>query len=62
MSADARVARAVQQVRQIERRLRLDPTSHVSSAMHREYQSVVSDLIAEVKDALHLTDSDIYQH
>ncbi|GAA0719358.1 hypothetical protein Drose_05685 [Dactylosporangium roseum] len=61
MSADARVARAIQQVRRIERLRQLDPYAAVSPALLAEYESVVDELIAEVKDALVITEYDIEQ-
>ncbi len=62
MSADARVARAIQEVRRIERLRRLDPQALVSTDLFAEYESAVDDLIAETEDALHLTDDDLNRY
>lgn len=55
MSADARVARAIQQIREIDHMRRLDPHPAAPPWLD-EYLTAVDDLIAEVTDALHLTD------
>lgn len=60
MSADARVARAIQEVRRIEGLWRLDP--HRMPPPWPEYMTAVDDLIDEAKDALHLTDDDINRY
>jgi hypothetical protein len=59
VSADARVARAIQRVREIEALRRLESPAMTRDA---EYESAVDDLIEEAKDALHLTDDDIAQY
>lgn len=58
MSADARVARAIQHIREIDSTRRLDPHPAAPPWLD-EYQTAVEDLIGEVKDALHLSDDDI---
>ncbi len=60
MSADARVARAIQEVRRIEALWRL--AQHRGSPPWPEYMTAVADLIAEVKEALHLTDDDLNRY
>ena len=59
MSADARVARAVKQVRALQ--ADRDEHSHDPNCLATLYD-VVNELIDEVKDALHLTDDDIRQY
>ncbi len=60
MSADARVARAIQQVRAQQATRPAMPFE--VAAWLAAYTSAVDDLIDEAKDALHLTDDDIAQH
>lgn len=61
MSADARVARAIQDVR---RQLAACPpaVNDVATPWLVALRAAVDDLIDEAKDALHLTDSDIDQY
>lgn len=59
MSADARVARAIQQVRALQ--ADRDEYGHDPNWQSTFYDAV-DELIDEAKDALRLTDSDIAQY
>ncbi len=60
MSADARVVRAIQQVRALEADM---PALTIEAAKWlSRYHDAVDDLIDEAKDALHLTDEDINRY
>lgn len=60
MSADARVARAIQDVRRIYDDRPFIPDDIAS--WFAEFRDAVDDLICETRDAVYLTDNDINQY